>query len=342
MVSMEPIRKEPGQHEIAARAGVARTTVSLVMRGGAGLKQETIDKVHKAAEELGYRPNLMATMTRSGKSRMIGVMVPPIDSYWSRIACGIHDFLTEQKYIPLFFWPSHMFEDLDEHRELEQVHLMLDCRIGGVILWPYFAKMFEKHIHEFSSRNLPVVTVDCSLIDEIKSDAVLGDNRSGAKAVAKHLKELGHKKIIHFSGPDSEDWARDRREAFEEEVDCITIEVDVRSRLDPVIKQALEEHPETTAVFAATDNFARDVYRIAKELGLRIPEDLSVVGYSNLDFGEYLNPPLTSVHDNPYNMGKRAASAIIHRMKGETEDEATEDLLPVKLLERGSTQKVRE
>ncbi len=338
---MEPTRKEPSQHEIAARAGVARTTVSLVMRGGAGLKQETIDKVHKAAEELGYRPNLMATMTRSGKSRMVGVMVPPIDSYWARIACGIHDYLTEQKYIPLFLWPSHMFEDLDEHRELDQVHLMLDCRIGGVILWPYFAKMFEKHIHEFSSRSLPVVTVDCSIEQAgVNADSVLGDNRTGAKAVAKHFKELGHKNIIHFAGPDSEDWARDRREAFEEEVDCLTVEVDIRPRLDPIMKTTLEAHPETTAVFAATDVFARDVYRVAAELGRRIPDDLSVVGYSDLDFGEYLNPPLTTVHDNPYNMGKRAASLIVHRMEGNAEDDPTVQLLPVQLLQRGSTKSI--
>lgn len=339
---MDTKRKEPSQHEIAARAGVARTTVSLVMRGGAGLKQETIDKVHKAAEELGYRPNLMATMTRSGKSRMVGVMVPPIDSYWSRLACGIHDYLTEHKYIPLFLWPAHMYEAPDEYRELEKVHMMLDCRIGGVILWPYFAKMFEQHIQEFSSRELPVVTVDCSMDEEeIKADAVLGNNRAGAKAVAAHFRGLGHTNIIHLAGPDSEDWARDRREAFEEEFDCVTAEVDVGPGLDPIIKKTLEAHPESTAVFAATDKVARDVYRVAEEMGLRIPEELSVVGYSNLDFAEYLNPPLTTIHDNPYNMGKRAASAIIQRLEGEIEDHPTVQLLPVKLLERGSTRPLK-
>ena len=335
---MEAKRKEPSQHEIAARAGVARTTVSLVMRGGEGLKQETIDKVQKAAKELGYRPNLMATMTRSGKSRMVGVMVPPIDSYWARITCGIHDYLTEKKYIPLFLWPSHMFEDLDEHRELEQVHLMLDCRIGGVILWPHFARMFEKHIHEFSSRNLPVVTVDCDIQQtEVEADSVLGDNRAGAIAVAEHFKELGHRNVIHFCGPDSEDWARVRREAFAEAIECRSIEVELRPRRIPVIKKALQDFPETTAVFASTDNFAHDVYRVAEELGLRIPDDLSVVGYSDLDFSQYLNPPLTTVHDNPYNMGKRAAAAIVQRIQGVAEGDPTVELLPVNLLVRGST-----
>lgn len=339
---METLRKEPSQHEIAARAGVARTTVSLVMRGGEGLKQETIDKVHKAAEELGYRPNLMATATRTGKSRMVGVMAPPIDSYWAQITSGIHDALTEQKYIPLFLWPANLFEDLDEHRELEQVHLMLDCRIGGVILWPHFARMFEKHIHEFASRNLPLVTVDCSIdpVEGVKADAVLGNDRAGAKLVAQHLKKLGHKHILHFCGPDSEDWASNRREAFEEEVDCVAVEVELRRRRLPVMKEALEDHPETTAVFAASDKIARDVYQVASELGLRIPEDLSVVGYSNLDFGEYLNPPLATVHDNPYEMGKRAAMIIIERMQGENDAEPTVELQPVRLLERGSTRPI--
>ena len=123
-------------------------------------------------------------------------------------------------------------------------------------------------------------------------------------------------------------------------MDCLSVEVDGRPRLDPIMKKTLQDHPETTAVFAATDNFARDVYRVAEELGLRIPEDLSVVGYSDLDFAEYLNPPLTTVHDHPYEMGRQAASIMLQRMQGEVQDNPTVQLLPAKLIERGSTQQV--
>ena len=82
--------KSPSQSEIAEKAGVARTTVSLVLRGGEGLASDTIEKVMKAAKELGYRPNLLVQGIRTGKSKTIGVMIPPRDSYWSEIIYGIH------------------------------------------------------------------------------------------------------------------------------------------------------------------------------------------------------------------------------------------------------------
>lgn len=334
---MEPIRKDPSQSEIAKRAGVARTTVSLVLRGGEGLKPETVERVKKAAEELGYRPNMLVQGIRTGKSRMVGVMVPPFDSHWSQVLYGIHDELSENDYAPISLWSAHRDEPMDEARELKQVHRLLDHRIDGVILWPYFAKMYAGHIKEFSERNLPVVTVDCRINDEIKADAVLSDDTAGAAAVALYLSELGHKNIIHFCGPDSEEWAKMRREAFDAEVDCVCVEVPLKPPRTKIIREALSAHPETTAVFAATDHIARDVYEVAAELGLNIPGNLSVVGYSDLEFAKYLNPSLTTVHANPYAMGRRAAAILIGRMEGGAKAEKCQlGYLPVELTVRDS------
>jgi LacI family transcriptional regulator len=337
---MEPTRKDPSQSAIARRAGVARTTVSLVLRGGEGLKPATIARVKKAAEELGYRPNMLVQGIRTGKSRMVGVMVPPYDSYWAEVVYGIHDELSQNDYAPLFMWSAHRDAEMDETRELKQVYHLLDRRIDGVILWPHFARMYEQHIQEFASRNLPVVTVDCRIENE-KADSVLSDDRAGAKAVAEHLVGLGHRNIIHFCGPETEEWSRMRREAFAAEINCLTVEVPNKPPRTEIICQALIENPKITAVFASTDHIAEDVYRVAAALGWRIPERLSLVGYSDLDFSLYLVPPLTTVHTNPYAMGCRAAAMLIERMTGKTaSSDVRTEYLPVELAIRQSTQAV--
>jgi DNA-binding LacI/PurR family transcriptional regulator len=338
MPQMEPTRKDPSQNAIAKRAGVARTTVSLVLRGGEGLRPETVRRVQKAAEELGYRPNMLVQGIRTGKSRMVGVMIPPYDSHWSQILYGIHDELSENDYAPLLLWSAHRDEEMDEARELKQVHRLLDHRIDGVILWPYFAQMYAGHIQEFSSRNLPVVTIDCRIDCGIKANAVLSDDRAGAQAVAQYLVRRGHKKIIHFCGPDSEEWARMRRESFSAEVDCLTVEVPLKPPRIRMIREVLEANPEITAVFASTDHIAEDVYQVVAEMKLRIPEDLSVVGYSDLEFARYLSPPLTTVHTYPYAMGRRAAAILLGRMIDvETPSSGEVESQPVELIERQST-----
>ena len=336
------MKKTPSQSAIADKAGVARTTVSLVLRGGEGLKPETIRKVLKAAKDIGYRPNLLVQGIRTGKSRMVGVMVPPYDSHWSQVIYGIHDELADQNYAPIFLWSAHRDEEMDEDREVKQVHQLLDYRIDGVILWPYFAQMYAGHIKEFSDRNLPVVTVDCRINNGVQADAVLSNDWEGAKAVAGHLVSLGHKKIIHFCGPDSEEWAKMRREAFSGNADCLSIEVPLKPPRTGIIREALQANPAVTAVFASTDHIAKDVYQVAAELALRIPEDLSVVGYSDLEFAKYLSPPLTTVHANPYAMGRRAASILIDRMFWCRADmDVRTELLPVELMVRSSSRRIQ-
>ncbi|MCF7848651.1 MAG: LacI family transcriptional regulator [Kiritimatiellales bacterium] len=338
---MKPTRKDPSQSEIAERAGVARTTVSLVLRGGEGLKPETVERVKEAAKELGYRPNMLVQGIRTGKSRMVGVMIPPYDSHWSQVVYGIHDELAKNDYAPIFLWSAHRDEEMDEKRELKQVHRLLDRRIDGVVLWPHFARMYEQHIHEFSLRNLPVVTVDCRINGSVKADAVLSDDRAGAKAVAEHLLGLGHKNIIHFCGPETEEWSRMRREGFETTPNCISVEVPLKPPRTAIIRKALEAYPETTAVFASTDHIAQDVYEAATELGLCIPVGLSVVGYSDLDFSKYLAPPLTTVHACPYEMGRRAAQMVMERIAGNADDAAAQaEYLPVELVVRKSTRSI--
>ncbi|MEX1116632.1 MAG: LacI family DNA-binding transcriptional regulator [Akkermansiaceae bacterium] len=332
------------QTAIAKKAGVARTTVSLALRGGEGLNSETIERVMAAAETLGYRPNNLVQAIRSGKSGLIGVMVPPHDSYWSDILHGIHDTLVKNDHVPLVLWPKHRQLQPDEESELKQVNRLIDWRVDGAILWPWYANLYRTHITELRKRDLPLVTIDSTLPDSFHADAVLSDERLGTSFIAEHLLGLGHRQILHFAGPNSEAWSHDRRDAFTEairrEPSAIlhSVELPLTIPRPPFIREAMLAVPQATAIFAATDEIAAEVYQIAAALGRSIPADLSVVGYGDVATSAFLKPALTSVRHCPYRMGKMAASLLLDRISGKSDQQATRvERLPVEFVLRDST-----
>ncbi|MEO5917453.1 MAG: LacI family DNA-binding transcriptional regulator [Luteolibacter sp.] len=342
-VNSNPERRVVSQSAIAREAGVARTTVSLALRGGEGLNAETVNRVMEAAELLGYRPNNLVAAIRSGRTRMVGVMVPPSNSFWADVLHGIHDGLIEQDYVPLALWSEHRIPQMDEALELRQIERLIDWRVDGAILWPWFANLYRTHISDLKKRDLPMVTIDSVLPDSFHADAVLSDEYLGAEAVAGHLLALGHQEILHFAGPIAETWSRDRRSYFTEAirrapgVKLHLVELPLsESRLD-LIREAMTGLGGVTAIYCATDEIAAEVYKIAASLGRRIPEDLSVMGYGDVDFGSRLNPPLTTVRQRPYRMGKAAAKMVIDRIEAEEKADPHVERLGVDFVARMST-----
>lgn len=337
-------RRAVSQAAIARRAGVARTTVSLALRGGEGLSPETVGRVMAAAESLGYRPNNLVQAVRNGRSGLVGVMVPPHDSYWSDILHGIHDELVENGHVPLMLWPKHGRLSPDEAAELRQVHRLIDWRVDGAILWPWYAGLYRSHVAEFRKRDLPLVTIDSVLPASFHADAVLSDEMQGARHVAAHLTGLGHRRILHLAGPATEAWSRDRRDCFAAAVRghrgvvLHQVEVPLTKPRLALIRATLRRYPKVTAVFAATDEIAAEVYQVAAGLGKRVPADLSVVGYGCVDFGDHLRPPLTTVRHCPYRMGRTAAGLLLKRLGGGVPGRAaSQERLPVEFVPRAST-----
>jgi LacI family transcriptional regulator len=338
------------QKRIAEEAGVSQATVSLVLAGRGVSSEETTKRVMEAAERLKYRPNLLVHGIQTGKTRMIGVMAPPVDFYWAEVLYGIHDVLSEADHVPVNVWTAHTGagprrRNAPGINELEQIHRLLDRRVDGVILWPPFASLFQGHVNEFSSRGLPVVTIDYDLPREFRADSVGSDEASGGRMVAEHLLELGHRRLAHLAGPKGEAWAAGRRAAFEETVrdagaECVTMEADLKAS-DQGMEQArvllrLPDRP--TAIFAATDPLAKSLYHAAAELGMRVPHDLSVVGFADDDFASDMAPPLTTVRQSGYDTGRRAAELILARSNGTSPPGKVQRVrLPVELVARQST-----
>jgi len=354
----DPLLPRPTQANIAKLAGVSRPTVSLVLSGGPGPSKATQRKVIAVAKRLGYRPNLLVRGMKSGKSQSVGILVPPVDSYWAEVLRGIHDELVGAEYIPILMWahqstiqPTKFDSSLIPEREandgLKVIYHLLDRRVDAVILWPPFAALYEQHIHEFLSRKVPVVTIDHDLPRAFNTDSVSANDRAGGKLAATHLLELGHRRLGHLTGFLNHSWARDRRDGFEKTVrafpgaTCTTVEL---TSSCPVVEKAMEllQHkPRPTAVFAGIDTIAAGLYKAAAKLGLKIPRDLSVVGFADLSFSPWLTPPLTTIKPDSYNIGRRAASLAVDRVEGRIQTTKAQKLqMAVDLTLRASTRAV--
>lgn len=321
--------KRLSQSAIAKATGLSRATVSLVLRGGAGPSEATQVKVLTAAKRLGYQPNDLVHSIRSGKSRTVGVLAEPHDSYWRDVCYGIHDRLIESNHLPLFLWHNHQTVSAEYARQ--QIHRLLSRWVDGVILWPFFADIYAKHLHEFQTRNIPLVIIDHT-IPGTEADIVESDESQIAEQIVSHLHALNHRHALIVSGPLHIGWADKRalsiRTELEKRADTVVHELRVPqpssipseskelADVSRMIAETLREQPQITAVIACTDIIAQSVYSAAHDLNWAIPGRLSVVGVADLNFAELMSPPLTTVRQNGYAIGRQAAQVELERSAG--------------------------
>lgn len=341
-----PKPKRVSQSAVAKALGVSRATVSLVLRGGHGASESTRARVLAASNKMGYRPNALVHSIRSGRSKTVGVLAQPHDSYWRDVCYGIHDRLIDSEHLPIFLWTNGHMQTGRAEYSLKQIHRMLDRWVDGVILWPFFADLYVQHLHEFRNRNIPIVLVDYAL-EGVEADIIASDERQIAALLSAHVREQGHRNILIVTGPDPSGWAEERAHELSaawESVPGAKTRV-VQVRLEPyraasakaAIADALREDPKITAVHACTDIIARYTYDAANQLGWSIPDRLSVTGAADLDFAALMSPPLTTIHQDGYAIGQRAAQVELERSAGLLVGPARRFKEPAELIIRQST-----
>jgi LacI family transcriptional regulator len=339
--------KRLNQAAIAKATGLSRATVSLVLRGGTGPAEATRAKVFSAARRMGYQPNALVHSIRSGKSRTIGVLVQPYDSYWRDVCYGIHDRLIEAGYLPLFLWNND--QPNNEEYGCEQIRRLLSRWVDGVILSPNFADLYASHLHEFQTRNIPLVIIDHVAVRGA-ADRVGSDESQIATLLVTHITRLGHRQILVVSGPEGLGWADKRATAIKTAIEKVEGGVPhlLRVPLEPLepnempeiaqmIAATLRQKPEITAVLACTDRIAKSAYRAAQELQWTVPQRLSVSGVADLNFSALLTPSLTTVRQDGYAMGRQATQFVLERTAGLLTGPPRSAQVPVTLVERGST-----
>jgi LacI family transcriptional regulator len=329
-----PGSQVPRLKDVAAKANVSLSAASRILRGERErFGAETCDRVLDAARQLGWRRNLLVNGMQTGRTRTIGVMIPPFDSFWVDVLAGIHMVLAQADYLPITVWVGDCQEmphfEKDETEGFKQISRLLDRRVDGLILWPSFAVAYYDHFRELLERRVPVIVIDHEYSEDQIADSIETDEAASARAVAEHLINLGHEHIACLSSREAawQAWSVRRRECFVEAIEELG-GGEVKSwRLNPwgtdgleVAREILTQSPRPTAVFAVTDHEALFLYEAAAELGLQIPQDVSIVGFADLDFAAALRPALTTMRQRPREIGRRAAQLILDRLDGEMFD----------------------
>lgn len=328
--------------DVARRAGFSRTTVSYVLNGRADvtIPEPTRDRIMRAAEELGYRRNGIARSLVSNRTQTLGVVVPSLQSsFHAEIVNGIQDVCSRHQYRMLLAYSLD-----DPESETEQVRLLLENRVEGLISvgsWLIHDTAGDL-VGEVLAEDVPCVIVDDCLPDQ-PVDCVISDDWRGTSAAMAHLLAAGHRRIGHLSGGSDALPARTREEGYRLALREAEIPVDPDLILGGSFNSpeavnwmdCLLQLPEPpTAVFAANDRLAAEAVLAIRQRGLRVPEDVTVVGYGELPLARYLE--LTTVDQQPRRMGEMAAERLFARI-ADPGLEPERIVIPTHLVVRGSS-----
>jgi DNA-binding LacI/PurR family transcriptional regulator len=320
----------PTSNDVARCAGVSQSTVSLVFSGkGQGrVSEATAERVRKCARELGYRPNAAAQALRLGASRAVALLVPDMTNpFFSRVLRGAQGAAAAAGYIVILVDTQN-----DRHWESQSFEALRAGPVDGYLL-------FEVTAPEALGPDENVVMMET---EEPRRPSVRFDGEGGAAAAFEHLVELGHRRIGHLGAAFRALTFEHRELARRRVLTRAGLDPDAQPRvLTPIsIEEArvngralLEEKP--TAVFCDDDVIAAGLYLAARDLGLRLPDELSVVGFDDMDFARVLDPPLTTVALDAALLGSTSFELLEVRMSGKRTP--TRIVLPAELLVRGST-----
>jgi DNA-binding LacI/PurR family transcriptional regulator len=320
------------QQDVAARAGVSRPLVSLVMRNSPRVSPEKREAVLRAAEELGYRRNTHAAQLASRRAMILGLVLnEPMNPVYTRLLK-----ITETQAESAGYGLLLTVNTVGPEFEREAVGRLLGHRVDGVILLG--TQLSTQDVADLSEQ-VPVVVVGRKVIGV---DIVSVDDRVGAKLAVQHLVDLGHRDIAHIDGGPNPG-SRSRRRSYEQTMRKNGLAEDVRvtrgNNTEPggvaAAEALLAGATQPTAIFASNDLAAIGVLAAAQNHGLAVPDDLSVVGFDNTPLSEFAYVNLTTINQPP-EMGAAAVEMLIERINDPSKPVATRRFKP-ELVVRGTT-----
>lgn len=311
----------PTVYDVALEAGVSVMTVSRVVNGTGYVSQKTRERVLQAIEKLGYRPNAMARGLVTRRSNSIGVIISDITNpFFPQVIRGIEDALAPRRYHVVL-----ADTDGDPARDAEAIGLMLEQQVDGLILAASRAP--DAALIQALERGVSVVLINRLFQDHPRAASVLTNARRGARAATAHLIGLGHSRIAYIAGPEASWSNKERlagyREALEE-AGIVPCEAYVVSAEPATIQGGmaaadwllgLPERP--TALIAFDDLIAIGAIKAAVRRRVRVPDDLAVVGFDDIELAAFINPALTTVRQPKYEMGRVAAELMLAMLSGD-------------------------
>lgn len=300
--------------DIAELAGVAKSTVSRYLNGGS-VGKETREKLDRVIRDTNYEPNQFAQSLKSKQPKMIGVIVPRLDSYAaSRTMMGIDEQLTERGYQMLVVNTAQQME-----REIEQLYNLAKQKVAGII-W-LGTTVTKRHLEAIEAIQIPVLLIG-QQHDNVHS--LVYPDHEAAYALGKQFTEWGHRNVVYVGVYESDIAVGQARRdgflrAFQESETTVKV-IQTTFKIEdaiPIGEQLADEVGTVSLIVCATDNIALGVLKGLANQGVSVPSDISISGFGGYDFTEVLHPSITTVHLPYRRTGAKAADMMLQLLHGE-------------------------
>ena len=326
-------------HDVANRAGVSTATVSHVINQTRFVSESAVRRVRRAMQQLHYQPNAVARSLRRKHTRTLGLVLPDSSNpFFAEVARGVEDFAFQHGY-------NVLFGSSDGNLEKEKAYLQVfvEKQVDGLIF--VAAGESTRNIRQLQAEHLPLVVVDREF-NNVVADYVVADNRRGGFLATEHLIQLGHRVIACIAGPSTVTPSAERVIGYRDALKTYRLPIDPKlvrrgdfqsSSGFAAAQLFLRQKSRPSAIFACNDLMALGALGAIHKAGLRVPDDVAVVGFDDIALASYASPPLTTIQQPKYEMGKLAAQILLDRITAKKRVKAQRHLLPTQLIVREST-----
>ncbi len=312
-------KSDPTIHDIARELKISASTVSRALQNNPRISLKTREKILAVAESMGYRPNVIASNLRNKRSNTIGVVVPLINRYFfSAVISGVEDIAFKAGYTVVISQSNDL-----ANKEIAIVQSMFANRVDGLIISIAMQATNYEHLKMFRKKNIPLVFFDRA-VAEIEADKIVVDDFNGGYRVTQHLIDQGYKRIGHMAGSQNLQTYIDRKNGYIEALakngiphdeslvitNSLIAEDGVRA-----VQQLMNLSVPPDAIFCGNDTTALSSMIYLRDKGIRIPEDMGIVGFSNEPFSRVVSPSISTIAQPGFLMGQKAAEMILNQIE---------------------------
>lgn len=327
--------------DIARELGISPSTVSRALKDHPDISQYTKQAVKELAKKLNYQPNAIALSLKHSRSFTLGVIIPEtVHFFFSSVISGIEDIAYNSGYNIMICQSNELYS-----REKSNANMLFSNRVDGLLISLSKETQDFDHISLFQNNNIPVVFFDRGT-DVFLCDQVIIDDYHAAFNIVDFMIKRGHKNIIHLAAPQNLDIGLKRRMGYEDALkandlpfdESMVVYADKFEISTQKVNEIIESGNIPDGIFAVNDLTALGALRALKKHNLNVPNDVGVTGFGNGQNAMLVDPPLTTIDQNGYKMGQKAAEILLTRInEGETNLTLKKHYVETKLIIREST-----
>ncbi|MDR0894690.1 MAG: LacI family transcriptional regulator [Prevotellaceae bacterium] len=326
--------------DIARALNVAPSTVSRALKDSPDISKEMRKQIHDYAREHNYKPNTFAINLRSSTSNTIGVIVPQlVHHFFSCVLSGIETAASRAGYNILVAQSDESYE-----REVKIVQTFLSARVCGVIASLAKETSQYDHYRELLNNNIPIVFYD-RICTELKTERVVVDDYAGSFAAVEYMLQTGCRRILFYGAAPHLEITKNRRNGYLDAMkkyrmhvdDSMILFCDTRERAIAITPDILEQPNRPDGFFAINDETAAGILHACKLMGIQVPEEVSICGFTDGAIAQNTDPKLTTVEQHGEEVGQSAFSILNNRLKGKNDARHSNKIVRTNLVVRGTT-----